>query len=114
LETRLDNVVYRLGWATSRNQARQLVQHGHIAVNGRRTNIPSYLVVPGDVITIREGSQKRTYFKDLRSVVEDRPYAPEWLEVDGAAMKGTVLRLPERRDIDLTLNEQLIVEYYSR
>ena len=114
LETRLDNVVYRLGWAESRNHARQLVQHGHIVVNGRRTNIPSYLVVPGDVITVREGSQKRTYFKELRSIIDDRPAPPEWLNMDAAAMQGTVVRIPERRDIDLPLNEQLIVEYYSR
>jgi small subunit ribosomal protein S4 len=114
LETRLDNVVYRLGWADSRNHARQLVQHGHIAVNGRRTNIPSFLVRPGDEITVREGSRKRTYFKEMQSLVEDRPPAPEWLAVDMAAIKGTVERLPERRDIDLPLNEQLIVEYYSR
>ncbi len=114
LETRLDNVVYRLGWADSRNHARQIVQHGHIAVNGRRTNIPSYLVRPGDVITIREGSRKRPYFKELRSYMEDRPPAPEWLGIDLDAMTGTVMREPERRDVDLPLNEQLIVEYYSR
>jgi small subunit ribosomal protein S4 len=114
LETRLDNVVYRMGWADSRNHARQLVQHGHISVNGRRTNVPSFLVREGDVITVREGSRKRTYFKDLTSYMEDRPPAPEWLSVDGAAMQGTVVRAPERRDIDLPLNEQLIVEYYSR
>ncbi len=114
LESRLDNVIYRLGWADSRNHARLLVQHGHFLVNGRRTNIPSYLVVPGDVISVREGSRKRAYFKELRAYMEDRPAAPEWLQVDPAAMQGTVLRMPERRDIDLPLNEQLIVEYYSR
>lgn len=114
LETRLDNVVYRLGWADSRNHARQLVQHGHIAVNGRRTNVPSYLVRPGDVITVREGSQGRKYFKEMGASIADRPPAPEWLEMDLAAMKGTIARMPERRDVDLPLNEQLIVEYYSR
>jgi small subunit ribosomal protein S4 len=114
LETRLDNVVYRLGWADSRNQARQLVQHGHISVNGRRTNIPSFLVRPGDEVTIREGSRSRTYFKELPSFVDNRPPAPEWLQADHAALKGVIVRLPERRDIDLPLNEQLIVEYYSR
>jgi small subunit ribosomal protein S4 len=114
LETRLDNVVYRLGWADSRNQARQLVQHGHISVNGRRTNVPSFLVRPGDEITIREGSRSRTYFKEMPSFVENRPPAPEWLQVDHAALKGIIVRLPERRDVDLPLNEQLIVEYYSR
>jgi len=114
LETRLDNVIFRMGFADSRNHARLLVQHGHFAVNGRRTNIPSFLVRPGDVITVREGSRARSYFKELRSYMEDRPAAPEWLDVNGAAMTGTVLRQPERRDIDLPLNEQLIVEYYSR
>ena len=114
LETRLDNVVFRMGFADSRNHARLLVQHGHFAVNGRRTNIPSFLVRPGDEITIREGSRARTYFKELRSYMAERAAAPEWLDVNGVAMQGTVLRLPERRDIDLPLNEQLIVEYYSR
>jgi len=114
LETRLDNVVYRLGWADSRNHARQLVQHGHIAVNGRRTNVPSYLVRPGEEITIREGSRNRTYFKELAAYVADRPPAPEWLGVNMGEVKGTIIRLPERRDIDIPMNEQLIVEYYSR
>ena len=114
LETRLDNVVYRMGWADSRNHARQLVQHGHISVNGRRTNIPSYLVYPGDEITIRDGSKNRTYFKEIGAYMEQRPPAPEWLSVDMAALKGVVGRLPERRDVDIPLNEQLIVEYYSR
>jgi small subunit ribosomal protein S4 len=114
LETRLDNVVYRLGWADSRNHARQLVQHGHIAVNGRRTNVPSYLVRPGDEISIREGSRKRTYFKELGAYMNDRPPAPEWLSLNMGTMAGSVIRLPERRDVDIPLNEQLIVEYYSR
>ncbi|NLX08523.1 MAG: 30S ribosomal protein S4 [Chloroflexi bacterium] len=114
LESRLDNVVYRLGWADSRNHARQMIQHGHIAVNGRRTNIPSYLVRPGDQITIREESRSRQYFKELRAYMEDRPQAPEWLSVDVNSLTGAVIRLPERRDIDLPVSEQLIVEYYSR
>jgi small subunit ribosomal protein S4 len=114
LETRLDNVVYRMGWADSRNHARQLVQHGHISVNDRRTNIPSYLVYPGDVITIRDGSKNRKYFKEIGAYMEQRPPAPEWLSVDMAAMKGVIERLPERRDVEIPLNEQLIVEYYSR
>lgn len=114
LESRLDNVIYRMGWADSRNHARLLVQHGHFLVNGRRTDIPSYLVVPGDVITVREGSRHRTYFKELKTYMQDRPAAPEWLQVDPVALQGTVLRMPERRDIDLQLKEQLIVEYYSR
>jgi len=114
LETRLDNVVYRMGWADSRSHARQLVQHGHVAVNGRRTNIPSYLTNPGDEITVREGSKSRTYFKEIRAYMEERPPAPEWLSVDVAALRGVVERMPERRDVDIPLNEQLIVEYYSR
>lgn len=114
LETRLDNVVYRMGFADSRNQARQLVQHGHFAVNGRRTNVPSYIVRPGDIITVREGSRKRTYFKDLRQVMQDRPPTPEWVRVDPDNLEGGVERLPERHEIDLPINEQLIVEYYSR
>jgi small subunit ribosomal protein S4 len=114
LETRLDNAVYRLGWADSRSQARQMVQHGHFVVNSRRTNIPSYLLRPGDVVSIRDGSREHRYFKELRVYMEDRPPAPEWLSVDAAALQGTVVRLPERRDVDLPLNEQLIVEYYSR
>ena len=114
LESRLDNVIFRMGWADSRNHARLLVQHGHFTVNGRRTNIPSFLVHPGDVIAVRDGSQNRRYFKEMRAYMEDRPPAPEWLQVDSAAMTGTVTRVPERRDIDFPLNEQLIVEYYSR
>jgi small subunit ribosomal protein S4 len=114
LESRLDNVIYRMGWADSRNHARLLVQHGHFTVNGRRTNIPSFLVHPGDMIAVREGSQNRQYFKELRAYMEERPRAPEWLDVDSVALTGTVTRVPERRDVDFPLNEQLIVEYYSR
>lgn len=114
LESRLDNAVYRLGWADSRAHARQLVQHGHIVVNGRRTDVPSYIVRPGDEIGIREGSLKRTYFKELRAYMAERPPAPEWLRLDMGTMKGVVDREPERRDVDIPLNEQLIVEYYSR
>ncbi len=114
LERRLDNVVYRLGLAASRAQARQLVQHGHFVVNGRRTNIPSFLVRPGDVIEVREGSRKRAYFKEVRDYLHDRPPVPDWLRFDSNALRAEVLRLPKREDIDLPLNEQLIVEYYSR
>jgi len=114
LESRLDNVVYRMGWADSRNHARLLVQHGHISVNGRRTNVPSFLTTPGDEISVRDGSKTRTYFKEIGAYMEARPPAPEWLRVDVAALKGVVDRLPERRDVEIPLNEQLIVEYYSR
>ena len=114
LESRLDNVVYRLGFAESRNHARQLVQHGHFMVNGVKTDIPSYMMRPGDEISIREGSAKRTYFRELRNVLENRPPHPEWVRVDIGGLKGAVERIPERHEIDLPINEQLIVEYYSR
>jgi small subunit ribosomal protein S4 len=113
LESRLDNVVYRLGFADSRAQARQLVQHGHFNVNGRRTNIPSFIVRPGDEIEVRDGSRKRTYFKDLREYAGDRS-APDWLRRDATKLIGEMVRVPERSDVDYTINEQLVVEYYSR
>jgi small subunit ribosomal protein S4 len=113
LERRLDNIVYRMGFASSRAQARQLVQHGHFNVNGRRTNIPSYTLRPGDVIEVREGSRKRTYFKQLVQEAGEWP-VPEWLDSSLATLSGEVLRYPERTDVDLSINEQLIVEYYSR
>jgi small subunit ribosomal protein S4 len=114
LESRLDNAVFRLGLAESRAHARQLVAHGHIAVNGRKTNAGSYLVTPGDEITIRVESQRRPYFRELKQALDSRPPTPEWLQLNATDIKGTVLRNPERSDIDLTINEQLIVEYYSR
>ena len=113
LERRLDNVVYRLGYAESRAQARLLVTHGHFNVNGRRTDVPSMLVSPGDEIEVREGSKKRTYFKDVGDTAEARTL-PRWLERDLKKLSGTVTQMPERRDVDMTLNESLIVEYYSR
>lgn len=113
LESRLDNVVYRLGFAESRAQARQLVQHGHFVVNGRRMNISSYIVRPQDTITVREGSRKRTYFKE-RAKQLDEGSVPNWLSLDARMMTARVLLTPAREDIDTTLNEQLIVEYYSR
>ena len=115
LESRLDNVVYRMGLADSRNHARQLVQHGHFTVNGIKTNVPSYLTRPGDEIAVREGSRNRKYFREIQAYIESRPPSPEWVSLDPNAVKGVVIRLPERRDIsDLPINEQLIVEYYSR
>ena len=113
LERRLDNVIFRMGFAESRSQARQLVQHGHFEVNGRRTNIPSFLVRPGDEVIVREGSRAKTYFKDVKDLMGDRP-VPEWLDQNAGQLAGSVARMPERTDIDLTLNDQLIVEYYSR
>lgn len=113
LESRLDNVIYRMGFAESRAHARQLVQHGHFNVNGRRTNIPSYVVHPGDKIEVREGSLKRPYFKELREYAAERS-VPDWLSRNGGGLSGTMVRPPERTDIDYTINEQLVVEYYSR
>jgi small subunit ribosomal protein S4 len=113
LESRLDNVVYRLGFANSRSEARLLVTHGHFSVNNRRTDVPSMLVSPGDVISVRDGSRKRTYFKDMPSLAEAKN-VPNWLNRDLNNLSGSVIRLPERAEIDGNLNEQLIVEYYSR
>ncbi len=113
LESRLDNVVYRLGFADSRAQARQLVGHGHFVVNGRRTNISSYIVRPQDAITVRDGSRKRTYFKE-RAERLDEGAVPNWLSLDAKTMTARVLKVPARDDIETTLNEHLIVEYYSR
>lgn len=113
LETRLDNVVYRMGLADSRNQARQLVNHGHIMLNDRKTDIPSAAVVPGDGVSVRPESLRNTYFKDRRQLVDDRQ-VPRWIALDPEAMSARIMQLPEREDIDVTLQEQLIVEYYSR
>jgi small subunit ribosomal protein S4 len=113
LESRLDNVVFRLGFAANRAQARHLVTHGHFEVNGRRTDVPSMLVSPGDQISIREGSRKRPFFKDLPAIAEERNI-PDWLSRDLRNMAGSVIRLPERSEIDGNLSEQLIVEFYSR
>lgn len=113
LESRLDNVVYRLGFASSRAQARQLVQHGHIDANGRKTNIPSYLVKPGDIIAVRDISRGNSYFKELSQVL-DEGQVPAWLILDSSNLTGKVVDVPSRDDVDITLNEQLIVEYYSR
>jgi small subunit ribosomal protein S4 len=113
LESRLDNVVFRLGFADSRAQARLLVTHGHFEVNGRRTDVPSMLLSQDDVVSVREGSRKRTYFKDLAALAEKKNVLP-WLSRDLENLSGVVLRLPERSEIDGNLQEQLIVEYYSR
>ena len=113
LETRLDNVVHRLGLASSRAQARQLVSHGHFEVNGRKTNVPSFLVSAGDVISVRENSKKKTFFKDLAQTI-DGARVPDWLSLDANNLSGQVLSEPTRDHIDVTLNEQLIVEHYSR
>jgi small subunit ribosomal protein S4 len=114
LESRLDNVALRAGFATSRAQARQLVRHGHISVNGRRTNIPSFLVRSGDVVEIREKSNKITSILSSRDATAHYP-SPNWLEVDRENLKARVLQLPKREDlVQIQLNEQLIVELYSK
>ena len=113
LERRLDNVVYRLGIASSRAQARQLVNHGHIMLNGRKTNVASALVSPGDAVSIRSESMSGTYFRVLRQDMDDRR-VPRWLSIDVNNLTANVLHMPAREDIDVSLNEQLIVEYYSR
>jgi len=113
LETRLANVVYRLGYASSRPQARILVTHGHFLVNGRRADIPSYGVEVDDVISVKESSRDNAYFKHLREEAEGRT-VPTWLARDLTNLSGRMLRAPERSEIDGNLNEQLIVEYYSR
>lgn len=113
LERRLDNVVYRLGIGESRAQARQLVSHGHIMLNGRRTDVPSALVSTGDTISVRPESTRNTYFKMLRQELDDRR-VPRWLLLDTDNLSAKVLQSPARDDIDVSLNEQLIVEYYSR
>lgn len=113
LETRLDNVVYRMGFAESRSQARQMVNHGHFMVNNIRADIPSMLMKAGDIITVRESSRGLVYFKELPDLAAKRNCAM-WLDRDLKSLSGRVLRIPERSEVDGNLNEQLIVEYYSR
>ena len=114
VERRLDNAVYRLGFAMTRREARQLVNHGHFTVNGRKVNIPSYLVKVGDVIEVRESSRSSVKFK--RFVGEDAIIVnvPQWLEKEKNSLKGTITKLPAREDIDLPIEEHLIVELYSK
>ena len=113
LERRLDNVVFRLGFAQARRQARQLVRHGHVAVNGRKVNIPSFQVSVGDEIAIRENSRKLVILEAAKEFASHQP-APGWLEINRDAYTGRVLALPKREDINLPVNEQLIVELYSK
>ncbi len=113
LESRLDNIVYRLGFAGSRAQARQLVTHGHFAVNDKKTDIPSYLVQPGDEIAVRGKSKQNAYFESVAQEMEHR-FVQAWLSVDISALSGRVLALPSREEIEAPLNEQVITEYYSR
>jgi len=113
LERRLDGIVYSLGFADSRSQARQLVQHGHIMLNGRKTNIPSCLVKEGDAISWREGSTKTEYYKQLVHTIEAKS-VPGWLSLDKNNLVGQVLSLPTRDDIEVKFDGKTIVEYYSR
>ena len=114
IERRLDNVVYRLGFAATRREARQLVSHAHFTVNGKKVNIPSYLVKPGDVVEVVSSSRSSAKFSKLTG--EDAPMVtlPQWLEREKNTLKGTVTKMPVREDIDLPVEEHLIVELYSK
>ncbi|HET9919689.1 MAG TPA: 30S ribosomal protein S4 [Ktedonobacteraceae bacterium] len=113
LEMRLDNLVYRLGFADSRAQARQLVNHGHFAVNGRKTDIPSFIAKPNDVISVRERSKGLEYFK-TRALLLAQKGVPVWLSLDINELSGRVLSLPSRNELELPFDEQMVVEYYQR
>jgi len=114
LERRLDNVVSRLGFANSRDQARQMVTHGHVLVNGKKVNIPSYQVDAGDIITLRERTRKVQQILDAVAGVGGRGGVPAWLGLDADNLKGTVVALPKRDDVQMPIDEQLIVELYSK
>ncbi len=113
LESRLDNVVYRCGWASSRAEARQLVVHGHFTVNGKKVDIPSYLVKPGEMVAIKEGSRQSEKIKAVLEAKSARP-VPKWLDVDAQNAQAKVVAMPTREDIDLEVDETLIVELYSK
>ena len=113
LESRLDNVVFRLGFARTRREARQIVDHKHVLVNGKQVNIPSYLIKAGDVIEIKEGKKAFQRYKDILEVTGGR-MVPEWLEADAENLKGTVKELPRREAIDVPVDEMMIVELYSK
>ena len=115
LERRADNVVYRAGFALTRRQARQLVSHGHFLLNGKRVDIPSIRLKPGDVLEVRAKSQKSEYFKNLANIISAAGAQPvSWLKADGKKMKIEITGLPKREEAEAGINEQLIVEYYSR
>ncbi|MCI8317127.1 MAG: 30S ribosomal protein S4 [Lachnospiraceae bacterium] len=113
LESRLDNVVFRLGFARTRREARQIVDHKHVLVNGKQVNIPSYLIKAGDTIEIKEKCKGSQRYKDILETTGGR-LVPEWLDVDAEALRGTVKELPSREAIDVPVNEVLIVELYSK
>lgn len=111
IERRLDNVVYRMGIGSSRSESRQIVNHGHITVNGRRVNVPSFIVKVGDVVEIKENKRELEMFKQLKGM---KIVMPKWLEFNSETLKGKILALPTREDIDLGIKEHLIIELYSR
>ncbi|MFH1240972.1 MAG: 30S ribosomal protein S4 [Pseudomonadota bacterium] len=113
LESRLDNIVYRMGFATSRNQARQAVRHSHFLVNNKKVNIASYLVKPGDVIEVREKSRNVPFIREAMETVVRRGI-PDWIEVEKGALRGTLKALPDRQDFTMPIQEQLVVELYSK
>lgn len=113
LESRLDNVIFRMGFARTRREARQVVGHKHVLVNGKCINIPSYLIKAGDVVEIRSKSKDLQRYKDVLEVTSGR-LTPEWIDVDQEALKGTIKSLPTREAIDVPVNEMLIVELYSK
>ncbi len=113
LESRLDNVLFRMGFARTRREARQIVDHKHVLVNGKKVNIPSYLVKPGDTIEIKESKKSSQRYKDILEVTEGRA-VPEWLEVDAENLKGSIEKLPTREEIDVPVDEMLIIELYSK
>ena len=113
LESRLDNVVYRAGFAKSRDMARQLVRHGHFTVNGKKVNIPSYLVRPNDIVQVRETSQKIARINEALAAV-DRRGVPQWISLDKESFRGQITQLPAREDVTLPIREQLIIELYSK
>jgi len=112
IERRLDNVVYRMGFAPSRAMARQLVNHGHFTLNGRNVDIPSIIVKPGDVIAVRETKKDKEYWKQTKEI--KNPTVPKWLDYDNTTLTGKVLALPQREDVDIDVKEHLIVELYSK
>lgn len=113
LESRLDNVIYRMGLANTRREARQIVNHGHVTVNGKRVNIPSYLVKPGEVISLKESSRNADRMKDIVERNSNR-LVPKWIDMNRDTLEGKIIALADREDIDFPVEEHLIVEYYSK
>ena len=113
LESRLDNVIYRMGLANTRREARQIVNHGHVTVNGKRVDIPSYLVKPGEVISLRESSRNADRMKDIFERNSNR-LVPKWIDMNKDTLEGKIIALADREDIDFPVEEHLIVEYYSK